>query len=45
MNMKKITGLLLGSYLLVGGLGMAAAQETAAAAQSALNCPRVRQTG
>lgn len=26
--MKKITGLLLGAYLLVGGLGVAVAQET-----------------
>ena len=33
--MKKITGWLLGSYLLVGGLGIAVAQETDAATQGA----------
>ena len=39
--MKKITGLLLGSYLLVGGLGIAVAQETDSAAQGARSLPRV----
>ena len=45
MNMKKvrkITGLLLGSYLLEGALGMA---QEPPSAQSASNFPRIRKTG